>query len=95
MISVHNGNITQKSWKIQIIDSIEDLQPPENCTDIKTWRYEKLEQLEEYYRTLLCSYVPHGLNVRGESKYNKWQKIGNVSSQQDPDYVEAVQQPGH
>ena len=95
MISVHNGNITQKSWKIQIIDSIEDLQPPQNCTDIKTWRYEKLEQLEEYYRTLLCSYVPHGLNVRGESKYKKWQKIGNVSSQQDPDYVEAVQQPGH
>ena len=42
MISVHNGNIDEKPWKIQIIDSIENLQPPANCTDIKTWRCQKL-----------------------------------------------------
>ena len=75
--------------KIQLIDTIENIDPPEDCTDIKAWTNEKLEQLEEYYRTLLCSYVPHGLNVRGESKYSKWQKLStNNSSSVSPHWLQ-------
>ena len=97
MISVHNGNIDKNSWKIQLIDTIENIDPPDDCTDIKAWISEKLEQLEEYYRTLLCSYVPHGLNVRGESKYNKWQKLSTKNSSSLPrqDNIPVVHQPGH
>ena len=75
------------------IDSIENMDPPEDCVNITKWRENKLEQLEEYYRTLLCTYSPHGMNVRGQNNYKKWTKAG-TSSQVPIDYVPAVPQPG-
>ena len=66
------GVLDQNKLKVTAIDSIENMDPPEDCVNIAKWRENKLEQLEEYYKTLLCTYSPHGMNVRGQGNYKKW-----------------------
>ena len=54
------------------LDSIEDSTAPPHITDSNECRVMELEKLKEHYRTLLFTYVPHGLNVKGESSYKRW-----------------------
>ena len=80
------------------IDSIEDMKPPSGILDKNKWMTDNLEELEEHYRTILHSYVPHGLNVKGESNYKKWGKKSKdsapVSSQVPLNYIPVIPQPG-
>ena len=72
MITVHDKVLDKKYLKFMAIDSIEDCSPPTNVDNIDEWRIIELEKLEEHYRTMLCTYIPHGLNVKGESSYKRW-----------------------
>ena len=43
----HGGVLDQNKLKVTAIDSIENIDPPEDCVNIAKWRENKLEQLEE------------------------------------------------
>ena len=98
MISVHHGNFDKNHLRVMAIDSIEDMKPPSGILDKNKWMTDNLEELEEHYRTILHSYVPHGLNVKGESNYKKWGKKSKdsapVSSQVPLNYIPVIPQPG-
>ena len=96
MISVHHGNFDNSNLKVMVIDTIENLEPQTDTHNITKWRTDTIEQLEEHYRTTFNSYVPHGLNVKGESNYKKWGKSSasnNTSTNMQRNLVPVFPQP--
>ena len=57
-----------------LIDGIKEGEIPKDLSknDKMLWIFNKLEELEEKWRLRLHTYIPHGLNKKGESNFKKW-----------------------
>ena len=64
LILEHGGFVEPEFLKFMAIDTIENMPIPNNVTNVEQWRIGKLEELEEEYRTKLCSYRPLGLQCK-------------------------------
>ena len=73
LIKEYGGWVDNSLLQFMIIDSVEEDEVPENLGEKEKslWIYKKLEGKEEIWRNRLHTYIPIGLNKRGENNFRK------------------------